>query len=127
MTWIAYYNNTESLPQFNPDGSENLFSLINQDELVRFDIHSDTGDSLSVDFNFGTITLNDNVMCFDGTSGEDFRLIYYRRVYIHTDMGSNVQRKESYEHAGWQFTDKEGKNRKMIYGLFNEFIDVIYK
>jgi hypothetical protein len=125
MTWHAYYNNRESLPQFNNDGSENKFSLIDQDKLVRFDVNSETGDTVSVDLNYGTITLNDNILTFGIKSKP--RLIYFRRNTINTTLGNNVQEKFMNEYVGWQTTTEDGKNKKFVIGIYNGYIEVDYK
>ena len=108
MIWIAQYNDGTSLRQFNPDNSENLFKVIDQDKLEEFCL-LDNEIAYSVNLNTGIFNINGLKLGFDEVSkDDDLRLIYFRRV--RQNMGATPSVDVTYN-IGYQ-TTKDSRNIK---------------
>lgn len=90
MTWLAQYNDGSSLPQFNPDGSENNYADIDRQRLAAFSIVKDNAPAIVVHLDPGQ------------------RLIYRRRVAKHGNGQETVVLL-----VGWQAT-VNGRNVQSI-------------
>lgn len=121
--WTAYYNDNTNLEQFNLDNSENLFSDIDQDKLIKFVVQTENDNIAIVNLVNGDIMVNDQVFCFEIKS--EPRLIYFRRNYLTLSTGLDINNKQVYEHIGWQTTTDDGKNKKIIFGLYDDHVKVI--
>jgi len=114
--WAALYDDDTTLEQFNEDNSENLFSSIDQDRLVKFIVRAENGREVIVNTQTGEIKVNGVKLDF-GYGDCEHRLIYFRRVR-QTLGGSSEPRITEY--VGWQTTIQGSNgpyNIKRIVGI----------
>ena len=116
MKWLAVFKNLDDLPQYNVDGTENLFSDIKQDKLIMFILES-ACKCYSVNLADGTFRIGYETFKFDGFDGADFKLIYFRRVRQTMSMaGSKPLSQTVIYHLGWQ-TNIDGKNYQRVIAI----------
>ena len=114
FNWIAYYNDGSVINQVNKDGTENKFGGLDQDKLVNFEVVDKDGNIFGVDLKTGVFNCNGEPAEFDGYSylDEDYRLIYFKRNTIVFDFPNKKHTRIPF--LGYQFTDSEGKNQKIM-------------
>ena len=119
MKWLAVFKGLDDLPQYNLDGSENLFGDINQDKLIMFILES-TCKCYSVNLEDGTFRIGYETFRFDGFDGADFKLIYFRRVrQTMKSFGTKPLKQTVTYHLGWQ-TNIDGKNYQRVMAIFED-------
>jgi len=117
IQWLAVYEKG-MLPQFNEDGTENLFGDIDQSKLKMFILRSMNGPGYwAVNLKNGTFKIREETFRWAGFGkGVDYRLIYFRRVrQIMGAVHPAIQHRQRTEvqHLGWQAT-VDGKNHQRI-------------
>ena len=115
MIWTAVYSNGDELSQYKDDGSENLFSDIDQTKLEAFYI-STPDEYWCVDLTDGTFMINEESFNFEGFDGVDFKLIYFRRVRQVIGMCDDTHTTSVIHHLGWQ-TNIDGKNYQRVMAI----------
>ena len=108
--WIAYYNDGQCLPQFDPiDGHENFFRDIDQSRLIKFGLYSFTEEMIrTVKEPFRIVPYP--LPRFEVQLNENQRLIFFRRGRI-TKQGKMLPTEYF---LGWQENDSDGRNRKIL-------------
>lgn len=111
--WTAFFEGKEPIPQYNADGSENSFKLVQNDfdRLSFFSLDdSETGEGFDVNLKTGEFVLNGLPVCpLELPEGTKYRLIFFRRrraIMPSTEI-------ETEYWLGWQATI-EGKNIKKL-------------
>ncbi len=115
--WKAIYNDGTELPQYEEDGTENLFKSIEQSKLVKFVVRTETDEAI-INLLSGSIEINGQKLDFQYNE-QEHRLIYFRRT--RTNLGPQGLNKVE-ECAGWQSTipgETGPKNIKRIVRLDN--------
>jgi hypothetical protein len=114
--WTALYDDDTKLEQFNEDNSENLFSSIDEDRLIRFIVRAENGLEVIVNTKTGEIKVNGVKLDF-GYGDFEHRLIYFRRV--RQTLGGSTGPTMT-EYVGWQSTIQGSSgplNIKRIIGI----------
>jgi hypothetical protein len=109
FTWMAHYADLPPLPQFNDDGSENLFSKIDQDKLLVFSLGP-----YEVWVKEGIVKLKDVRISFG--SFDSNRLIYFRRTSHTIGLTGGPTRITILQVFGLQAT-VDGVNYKVMFGV----------
>lgn len=114
MNWKAIYNDGTFLNQFDNE-TEHLFKDINQDVLIEFEV-SDNNNKVTLSLSDGKFVMNGVELFVDGLHNTDFenRLIYFRRVTLNIGTRNVSENKTVKTFIGYQFTDDEGNNKKVI-------------
>lgn len=120
MEWTAIYKDRSELHQYeqleNGSNKENLFSDINQEELLGFRV-DDGNRHIVVDMTNGLFAINNTVFVHKNTINlSDYKLVYYRRVKKTIGTGNAKQDSETYHFVGYQ-VNVDGKSVKKIYGI----------
>jgi len=121
--WIAIYDDGEErLGQFDEDGSENLFSQIDQERLSKFIVRTHTQEII-LNLQNGEFKVNGVKLSF-GYEHDLHRLIYFRRVRQTLGVSSGPSIVEC---VGWQTTIQGSQaplNKKFIVGLEEDKITI---
>ena len=120
--WIAIYSDGSQLAQNNEDGSENLFSNIDQTRLEKFIVRNRIREVI-VDIKTGECKVDGLKLAF-GHDDVEHRLIYFRRVRQTLGKSSGPQQ---IEYVGWQATIQGGVeplNIKRIIGIKEDKITI---
>jgi hypothetical protein len=117
FSWIALFNDNTKIEQFNEDGIENKFKLIQEkiSELAYFNLTDKKGHFFTVDLINGRIGYNYLPLPYlEATDKQNIRLIFFRRHKVTlTESGKEVEHIVTY-HLGFQYNDKNGNNRQIV-------------
>jgi hypothetical protein len=126
LTWTAYFDDNEVVKQYNDDGSENKFKIVQDkfDKLVAFTLsHIHKPLQVQVDLRRGLIFINKaNYISEElvNTKKKNVRLIYFRRNQVITDMKGEIIAHYLYYFIGYQYNDVKGKNRQVVLNIDQE-------
>jgi len=112
IEWRAIYEDGEELPQYNEDGTENLFADIDQNRLKFFVLEHKDGRSWDVNLADGSFRINAERFIWDGFDGADYRLVYFRRN--RRQMGTAGISSSVIQHVGWQTTIGEKNHQRVM-------------
>ena len=116
--WIALFKDNTKIEQFNEDGTENKFKLIQAkiSELAYFNLTDRNGHMFTVDLINGRIGYNYLPLPYlESTEKQNIRLIFFRRHKVEIGTRDLKEKKHIIEyHLGFQYNDKLENNRKII-------------
>ena len=116
--WIALFKNNSKIEQFDKDGTENKFKLIQDNffELAYFNLTDRKGHMFTVDLINGRIGYNYLPLPYleSTTEKNNIRLIFFKRHKVEiSEKGKELSHNIEY-HLGFQYQDSEKRNHKII-------------
>jgi len=114
--WIALFKDSSKIEQFNEDGTENKFKLIQDkfNDLAYFNLTDRKGHMFTVDLINGRIGYNYLPLPYlEKSEKENCRLVYFRRHKVEITEKMMEKSHTIEYHLGFQYL-KDGKNQKII-------------
>jgi hypothetical protein len=115
--WIALFKDNSKIEQFNEDGTENKFKLVQDkfSELAYFNLTDRKGHFFTVDLINGRIGYNYLPLPYlESTEKQNIRLIFFRRHQVEITI-NKVETNHTIEYyLGIQWNDKLENNQKII-------------
>lgn len=123
--WIALFRDNTKIEQFNEDGTENKFKLIQEKihDLVYFNLTDRKGHFFTVDLINGRIGYNYLPLPYLEKTEEkkNIRLIFFRRHQV--EIGTQDIKEKKHEiiyFLGFQYQDENNNNHKIILQIDSE-------
>lgn len=117
FSWLAIFKDNLEIAQFNEDGTENRFKLIqdNFSNLKEFFLfNSDLSKIFKVNLEKGNITLGKNISDDSEELKNNIRLVFFRRHLVEMSQNGKTQSHQIFYYLGYQYQDLNGQNRKII-------------
>ena len=116
--WNAVFFDGSQINQFNEDGTENLFKLVQNrfDELVYFYLTNNKEITFTVDLIHGLIFFNNHQTIAKEfkRKKDNIRLIFFRRHKVELTEQMVEKKHEIKYFLGYQYLDNNGYNKKVV-------------